>query len=162
MKKMRINRNQRGVTLVELVITMVIISIAVAGVMTVINSTILHSADPVLRQQAIAIAEAYMEEITLKNYLDPDDDQLCPGAEANRKLFDNICDYNGLNNNGARSQSDPSTVIVPNYTVTVVVASENFGPTAPAGVQVAGLKINVTVTDPAGESLTLSGYRTDY
>ena len=154
MKKMRINRNQRGVTLVELVIAMVIISIAVAGVMLVINSTILHSADPVLRQQAIAIAEAYMEEITLKNFADPDTD-----GEGSRALYDDVDDYHGLSDSGAVDQNGTPVSGLEKYRVDVSVQAQSYGP---AGNQVAGLKINVSVTDPAGESLTLSGYRTDY
>lgn len=68
-------RNNQGFTLIELIVAMVVISVALVGVMSVINYTTLHSADPVLRLQAIAIAEAYMEEITLKNYFDPDADE---------------------------------------------------------------------------------------
>ncbi len=62
-------QNNKGVTLIELIVAIVVISIALVGVLSVINYTTLHSADPVLRHQAIAIAEAYMEEISLKTIL---------------------------------------------------------------------------------------------
>ncbi len=46
--------SQSGVTLVELVVAMVVISIALGGVLLVLNYTTRHSADPVLRHQASA------------------------------------------------------------------------------------------------------------
>jgi len=145
---------QSGFTLVELIVAMVVISVALIGVMSVINYTTLHSADPVLRQQAIAIAEAYMEEITLKNYADPDADD-----EVSRALFDDVDDYNGLADSGAHDQNGNAISGLENYSVSVSVAAQNYGP---SGLEIAGLKIDVTVTDPAGENLTLTGYRTDY
>ena len=148
-------KSQDGLTLIELVVVMIVISIALVGVMSVINYTTLHSADPVLRHQAIAIAEAYMEEVTLKNFTDPD------GIDegANRALFDNVADYAGLVDNGARDQNNNAIGGLENYRVSVAVAGASLGP---AGNQVAALQITVTVTDPAGESLTMTGFRTDY
>ena len=145
---------KRGFTLIELVVAMVVISVALVGVMSVINYTTQHSADPLLRQQAIAIAEAYMEEITLKNYADPDTD-----GEANRALYDDVDDYNGLNDSGAHDQNGSAIGGLENYSVSVTVASQNYGP---SGAEVAGLKIDVTVIDPAGEVLVLSGFRANY
>lgn len=155
MKKRICCYNQAGVTLIELIVAMVVISIAVGGVLLVLNYTTLHSADPVLRQQAIAIAEAYMEEITLKNFSDPD------GSEAgeSRSTFDDVDDYNGLPDTVVRDQNGAAIGALANYSVTVSVANVTYGPT---GQQVAGLKIDVTVTDPAGEPVTLTGYRAPY
>lgn len=146
--------DEHGFTLVELIVAMLVMSIAMVGVLSVINYTTRHSADPVLRQQSIAIAEAYMEEITLKNYADPDID-----GEASRDLFDDVDDFNGLSDSGARDQNDAPIPGLESYSVNVSVISQNYGP---AGLEVSALRINVTVIDPAGESLTLSGYRADY
>lgn len=148
-------KSQDGLTLIELVVVMVVISIALVGVMSVINYTTLHSADPVLRHQAIAIAEAYMEEITLKDFTDPDG----IGEGGNRALFDNVADYAGLIDNGVRDQGNNPINELENYRVSVAVADANLGP---AGNLAAALQITVTVTDPAGESLNLTGFRTDY
>ncbi len=147
-------KNAQGLTLIELVVAMVVISVALAGVMSVLNYTTRHSADPVLRHQAIAIAEAYMEEITLKNFNDPDAD-----GEGNRALFDDVDDYNGLPDNDVRDQNGALIGALVNYSVSVNVTDEDYGP---AGEQVPGKRIDVTVTDPAGEVLTLTGYRADY
>ena len=145
---------EEGVTLVELIVAMVIVTVALAGVLSVMNFTTGHSADAVLQQQSVAIAEAYMEEITLKNYIDPDAD-----GEANRALYDDVDDYNGLTDNGARDQNGNAISGLENYSVSVSVTGQNYGP---SGLEVSGLKIAVTVTDPAGETLTLSGFRADY
>ncbi|MDA3903080.1 MAG: prepilin-type N-terminal cleavage/methylation domain-containing protein [Desulfuromusa sp.] len=147
-------RNKKGFTLIELIVAMVVISVALVGVMSVINYTTLHSADPVLRHQAIAIAEAYMEEITLKNYSDPDAD-----GEVSRSLFDDVDDYNGLADSGAHDQNGSAISGLENYSVSISVAPQNYGP---SGAEVSGLKIDVTVIDPGGENLTLTGYRANY
>ena len=52
-----------------MVIAIVIIGIAVAGVLLVMNYTTAHSADPMIQTQAVAIAESYMEEIRLRPLL---------------------------------------------------------------------------------------------
>ena len=140
--------------MVELIIAMVVIAVALTGVMSVLNYTTLHSADPVLRHQAIAIAEAYMEEIVLKNFSDPDTD-----GEASRSLFDDVDDYNGLSDSGAVDQNGNPISGLGNYLINVSVLPQNYGP---SGAVVPGLKIDVTVTDPAGQSLTLTGFRANY
>jgi len=154
MKSFSRHRNPRGFTLIELIVAMVVISVALVGVMSVINLTVLHSADPVLRQQSIAIAESYMEEISLKNYTDPDTD-----GEGNRALFDDVDDYDGLNDHGARDQNGHAISGLEKYEVSVSVVPQSYGP---VGMVVSGLKIDVNVTNLGGESLTLTGYRTDY
>ncbi|MCF7970835.1 MAG: prepilin-type N-terminal cleavage/methylation domain-containing protein [Methylococcaceae bacterium] len=69
-RTVRINWNirQSGITLIELIISMVIISISLTGIFTVMNLTVSHSADPVIYHQAISIAEACIEEILLEPY----------------------------------------------------------------------------------------------
>lgn len=157
MIELRRLQEQQGLTLIELVVAMVVISIALGGVLLVMNYTTSHSADPMLRQQSLAIAESYMEEITLKSYLDPDDGALCPSPEASRADYDNVCDFNGMTQNGARDQSGTLISGLGGYQVAVTVTSQNFG--SPA---VAGLKVKVQVTDPAGQGLILIGYRADF
>lgn len=65
----------RGVTLVELVIFIVIISVALVGVLKVLEVTNRGSADPLVRKQALSIAESLLSEITQQpfTWCDPDD-----------------------------------------------------------------------------------------
>ena len=60
--------DQRGVTLVELVISIVVISIALAGTLAVMRRTTASSADPMIVRQAVGVAEAYLEEILLNTW----------------------------------------------------------------------------------------------
>ncbi|MFA6312356.1 MAG: type II secretion system protein, partial [Sterolibacterium sp.] len=74
MKPLR-RRPQSGLTLVELVMFIVIVSVALAGVLTVLNVTVKSSADPMIAKQMLAIAEALLEEVQAKSftYCDPND-----------------------------------------------------------------------------------------
>ena len=141
---------EAGMTLVELIVAMVIVTIALGGVLAVMNFSTQHSSDAALQMQSVSIAEAYMEEITLKNYADPDAD-----GEGSRALFDDVDDYNGLSDSGAHDQNGNLITGLAGYNVNVSVVPHSYG-------TVDGLKIDVTVTDPAGGNLTLTGYRTDY
>ncbi len=67
--------HQRGVSLIELIMFIVIISVAVTGVLLVMNRVTGHSADTLIRKQSLAIAESLLEEVELMpfTYCDPDD-----------------------------------------------------------------------------------------
>lgn len=66
---------QKGLTLIELIVFIVIVSVALVGVLTVFNVTAKSSADPMIRKQMLAIAEAVLEEVMLQpfTWCDPDD-----------------------------------------------------------------------------------------
>jgi MSHA pilin protein MshD len=66
---------QRGVTLIELILFIVIVGIALAGILAVMNVTNRASVDPVRRKQALIIAEGLLEEVELArfSYCDPAD-----------------------------------------------------------------------------------------
>jgi MSHA pilin protein MshD len=65
----------RGVTLVELIVFMVIVGVALAGLFAAFDTMTKASADPQVRKQVLAIAESLMEEVQLMpfTYCDPDD-----------------------------------------------------------------------------------------
>lgn len=73
---------QRGVTLVELIIFIVIVSVAVAGVLQALRMSSASSADPLRRKQALMIAESLMEEVQLTKftYCDPTSDNAADAA----------------------------------------------------------------------------------
>ncbi|MBX3619225.1 MAG: prepilin-type N-terminal cleavage/methylation domain-containing protein [Rhizobacter sp.] len=68
-------RHARGLSLIELVIAIMIISVSVAGVLMVFGNSVRHSADPLVRKQAVAIAEAMLNEVLAQpfTYCDPQD-----------------------------------------------------------------------------------------
>ncbi|MGZ8232065.1 MULTISPECIES: type IV pilus modification PilV family protein [Methylobacter] len=75
---------QNGITLIELVIFMVIVGVAMTGIISSINFNVQHSADPVVKKQALAIAEALLEEIELMPFTicDPDDPNVTTATTA--------------------------------------------------------------------------------
>lgn len=58
----------RGFSLLELILFIVIISVGLAGILSVMTLTSKSSAQPVLRKQAMAIADSLLEEITLQPF----------------------------------------------------------------------------------------------
>ena len=66
---------QRGVTLIELVLFIIVVGVGVAGILLVYTNTVRYSADPVVRKQMLAVAEAMLEESALMpfTFCDPDD-----------------------------------------------------------------------------------------
>ena len=155
--------SERGVTLIELTLAIVVIGIALAGTLLVMRSTTSHSADPMILHQGIAIAEAYVEEIFLKPFYDPDlgaGGGTCPAAEASRDLYDNVCDYNGLNDVGAEDQDGNVIAGLERYTVDVTVDTTSTLNTLAGSTIV--IRIDVQVTHPDTEDFTLSAYRTNY
>jgi MSHA pilin protein MshD len=164
----------RGVTLVELIVAIAIIGTGVAGILAVMDITTRRSADPMISQQAQLIAESYLEEILLKKFIDPDDDKVCPTREGSRALYDNVCDYHGLNDSaGAVNQLgipvdglgsyNVSVTVLPNASattaaVTLGTLSNDYG-----GGYIRVLQVIVVVThDDFPVSVTLTGYRTNY
>jgi MSHA pilin protein MshD len=144
-------------TLVELVISIVIIGIAAAALFSAMAAITGRSADPLLRQQSLAIAEAYLEEILLQPFLDSGG-AVCPAPPASRASYDNVCDYDGLSDNGARDARGQAIAALASYRVQVAVTAQAWAGLAAGDV----LRVQVTVTDPAGQPLALDGFRTRY
>jgi MSHA pilin protein MshD len=164
---------ERGLSLIELVMAMVVLAVGVVGLLGVINLTTRRSADPVIQQQAQLIAESYLEEILLKRFVDPTADRVCPAPPGGgRSAYDNVCDYQGLNDNPPRDQFGNAIAALTGYTVSVTVTPNqgnpngavNLGPLANdyAGGYIRLLRVDVTVNGPAGTAVTLTGYRTNY
>jgi MSHA pilin protein MshD len=138
---------------------MVVVSIALTGTMLVVDTTTQRSSDPMLERQAISIAESYLEEILQKSYTDPDDGALCPAPEVSRALYDNICDYDGLDETGARDQNGGAVTGLEAYRIEIAVdqAATLGGLSGSSDL----LRIDVSVSDPLGRPVRLAGYRTN-
>ncbi len=198
----RQSMRQHGLTLIELIMFIVILSVGVVGLLGVMNSTIKHSADPMIRKQALAIAESLLEEIELQpfTFCDPNDpaaitatskascakaQEIGPtpawsyveqpsgltrsfNAETRYSAadpFDNVGDYGsgtsgttGFTMNGIRDLTNTAIGRLENYNATVTLTEQAIGGVAAADV----LRIDVTVTPPGGENITLTGYRFRY
>jgi MSHA pilin protein MshD len=146
---------QSGITLIELVIAIVIISIAASTILMALSTNVTYSADPMIRHQAVAIAEAYLEEIALRSFADPDG----VDGEGSRDLYDDVDDYNGLVDNGARNQFDAAIAGLSDYTVSVTVAPSSALPSI-ASTDL--YLISVTITHAANIDFTVSAYRANF
>lgn len=65
-------------TLIELIMFIVIVSVGVAGILVVLNTAVRGSADPLIRKQMLSIAESLLEEVELQpfSFCDPTDDNV--------------------------------------------------------------------------------------
>jgi MSHA pilin protein MshD len=174
----------RGSSLVELIMFIVIIGIAVAGVLGAMSLSTRASADPLIQKQALAIAEAYLEEVLAMpfTYCDPDDVDAATatsatvgaggcaatveviGAEAGETRgggttpYDNVNDYNSLATGVPASIDGTAISGLSSYSVSVAVVAESLSTVAAP----ASLRVTVTVTGPSSTSVRLDGYRTRY
>lgn len=160
----RTRNSTQGFSLVETVLFIVVVSIALVVVLKAFDLANVGSADPVLRRQSLAIAQALLEEISFKPFGSAATDDPTQGGFAgpytatNRPFFDDVDDYDGLTLAGITTLGNVPLPGLAGYNARVAVAAAAFGG-VPAG---SGWRITVTVTDPAGQSLSLDGYRADY
>ena len=153
-------RKRSGLTLVEMVISISILSVGLVGTLQVVRVVGGASADPMIRQQVGAIADAYLTEVLMKDFHDPNlgaAGGVCPTPEASRSLYDNVCDYDGTDDVGARDALDSAIPSLASYRVRVDVDTGDSlgGLSGPADL----LRVDVRVTYSTNTDLTVSGYR---
>ncbi len=155
--------NQRGFTLVEMVIAIVIIGLAAGALYGALGNIAGHGADPMIAEQAEAIARAYLEEITAKAFVDPSlpsSAPACAGPIEVRAQMNNICDYNGLDDVGVHDQYGQAITALAAYEVQVSVTPNYAWQGLPGGDVV---RIDVTVTHrPSGQKTVTTALRTRY
>ncbi len=161
---------QRGATLVELVMTIVIISVAIAGVTGAFALIAGRSADPLNQTRAVELAQLYMDEIIAKKYDEttPQGGQprysgscnIGPETGESRSTFDDVDDYNGLidsppaNVDGALDGFNGFTV-----GVAVGCAGDDPGIGLPSAE---AKRIDLTITVPGGQSFVFSAYKANF
>jgi MSHA pilin protein MshD len=172
---------QGGFSLLETVIFTVVLGIGIAGLAVLYNQFTLASVDPLIRKQALAIANSLMEEIQLRafTYCDPDDPLVftatAPGDCGTQEgigqeggetryadpRFDNVSDYQGFSMAAIVDANNNPVAGLAGYSAAVTVA--NAGGDFPAAIPAAAaLLVTVTVTGPANVSVVLQGYRLRY
>ena len=152
-RPLRRPRHQRGMTLIELLIAIIVLGVGVAGVLMAFSAVTRGSADPIVAQQMLAIAEEMLEEIQLKPYTPAAN---AASAACARNTFNDIADYDGYATSGRVCTIDGTPIAaLAGYSVNVRVQVS-----ALAGVG-AAQRITVTVTR-GSDTLVLNGWRTDY
>ena len=176
---------QRGVSLIELIMFIVIISVGVAGILGVMSKVTARSADTLVRKQSLAIAESLLEEIELMpfTYCDPNDasavtaaspagctnsqDVLGPVPNTETRYsaanpFDNVGDYQGFSMNGINDITNTAIAGLAGYSASAVMVKTGAAFLGGAAVAGDALQITVNVTGPDGLPVLLDGYRTRY
>ncbi len=183
---------QRGASLLELIMFIVVVGAGLAGIIGVWQTTAQSSADPLIQKQALAIAEAYLEETLAMpfTYCDPDDAHAATaesdgpvnpadttrcavtleaigaeGAEtrgSGTTPYDNVNDYNSLAAGAPASIDGDAVAGLEAYQVSVAVTGQSLTAGALSVPAAASLRVSVTVTGPGNTSVTLDGYRTRY
>ena len=168
--------NNRGFTLIEIVITIVLLGAMMAGMTVMFAKNVENSHRPYLRQRALAVANAFMEEIQRKRWdentpigggcvLTGTGHCTTPGAiaeagmgteEGARADYDDVDDYDAITNQ--TPPQDSTGAAMPGYTgfsVSVTVTQPAWN-----GVPAADVKlITVDVTSSSNETVTLKSYR---
>jgi MSHA pilin protein MshD len=174
------DRRQRGASLIEVIVFIVIMSVAAGAVLGSLQWSVRASPDPMIRKQLLAIAESMLEEVLLQphTWCDPTDANLAtataasgcatlaeaPGPEpgedrfSTRTPFNNVNDYHGFRMSGIRNVRDEAVAGLEDYTLVVRVADARLA--AASGEGADALRVQVTVSGPANSELVLEGYRT--
>jgi prepilin-type N-terminal cleavage/methylation domain-containing protein len=148
---MNLRARQRGVTLLELIVTITVVAMAGSALVGTLSYLAGTSGAQLRQAQAQAIAAAYLAEIRGTAFADPDG--IAEGA--NRLLWDNVGDYNGLNTPTA---SDKFGNAVGNFPVRVNISAGGLG-ALPAN---AVWRIDVTVDYDTNAFVVATGYRTNH
>ena len=150
---LRIRRPQQaGLTLIELIITILIVGVAIGGILSAFGVALRYNADPLVRKQALAIAESLLEEVGSRAYTDFDlhnptaaiPNGIGPEAATGETRtsattgFDNVDDYDGYSQtNSITDAAGNALPLVGNYSTCVTVQN-------PA-VAIAGVPANQTL-----------------
>lgn len=144
---------QRGVSLLELILAIVIIGVGLAGVLTALSAVVGRSADPIVRLQLLALAEELLEEVQLHPFA-----RSPHGAPTGcaRDSFNDVDDYDGYSTSGRICTVDGTEIpALSGYSISVTVVPATLGNVAAARL--------ITVTASHGrDSVALQGWRTDY
>lgn len=168
---------QTGVTLVELVISIVILSIAMVALMSAFSNTMLNSADPLWRNKTLKLAQLYLDEILAKNYdhatpvggipfvTTPSCGALGPETGETRETYNDVDDYNGLT-------ESPKSLITTldssysNYQISIDVSCRGNEVDAVGAGNVVSLvqakKITVSITPPGQSAIPFSVYKGNF
>ncbi|MFL1484811.1 type II secretion system protein [Marinobacter sp. LN3S78] len=146
----RIRLFQQGATLVELVMTIVIISVAIGGVVGAFSLIAGRSADPLNQTRAVALAQLYYDEVAARYY----DEQtpLGGGAVSGDDVDCNTIPGGNLN---------PDDNGYPGFEVSVNISCAGNDTGIGVDAELAK-RVDITVTAPSGTRYVFSAYRGNF
>ena len=153
----------KGFSLIELVITIVVLGIALSALTSSIFTGVGRNADPLWQSKATQLSQAYLDEILSMRY--QEDSPLGGGAvntcfasgseagETNRSLYDDVDDYDDLSETADfLDTTTPSNYS--GYTVSIEVTCNDVATNSKL--------IAVTITSPSNQNLVFSVIRGDF
>jgi MSHA pilin protein MshD len=160
---MKLQGFSHGFTLIELILSMVIISVALVGTLLAINTTTRFSADPMLFHQAAAIAESYLDEIVSKNFPTT---LPCSSSEpiGGRANYASICDYKFIVAGGEAPTDQLGNAVsgLEKYRVQIGINDTNATLQSLTATASQVIRIDVIVSHPNIPTTMYSVYRTHY
>jgi len=151
---MSISERQQGMTLIELILFIIIVGVALAGVLSVFNVATRHSADPLVRKQAVAIAESLLEELWATPYACPSGATCSAVTTTNRTQAHQLADYHGFTMTGISAIDGTPIAHLSGYVASIAVTPATLNGRA-------GQAISITVSR-GDESVTLDAWRGQY
>lgn len=159
---------QQGFSLIELVITIVVLGIALTALSSSLFNAVGKNADPLWQSKATQLSQAYLDEILAMKYQDNSPIQggsvgSCSiggteAGETDRSLFDDVDDYHGLTETASfLDQTSGLASTYSGYNISIQVTCVD----AQGNTSNNSKLIELTVTSPTNESLIFSAYRAD-
>ncbi len=160
---------QSGVTLIEMIITIVVLGIALSTLISALSGGIAQSATPLWEVRAMTLTQAYLDEILAMKF---DGTQAVGGGVVSgacaissdgqsRASFDDVDDYNGLLD--APPQLIETTLDLSDYAeYSVGVAVACAGSELALDSDALAKRITVTVNAPGGASRSIAVYRGNF
>lgn len=154
------NRGQTGVTLIELVVFIVVVSIGLTAMVLAMNNSLINSVDPIVQMRALECAQAKLDEISARKFDENSPTSgvpACGSAEVGATAcagivpeaqLDDVGDFEGYSDS-----SNPDCSI----SVTVVEAGDDLGLAVPQA-----RLVTVDVVSRGGGRAILSTYRSNF
>ena len=170
--------SKNGFTLIEMIITIVVISIALSAMLGAFSSSMSRSADPMWRNKTIKLAQLYLDEILSKRF-----DENTPvggvpaaggagapaltacgslGAEVGevRATYDDVDDFHNATAAIPVGASGALDTSYDNYLIAVEVICD--GTAASVNGNQHAKRIKVTVTPPGQSTMDFYAYKGNY
>lgn len=164
---MRAHKNNRGVTLVEAVASIIVLSIAIPPLVSLFTEVAAHDAHHTQQSVAVTYADALMEEVVSKAFEDPGEATGSFGTEeGSRAAFDDIDDFDGLSNSPPERIDGTSLSDYSGFTRSVAVDNVTAADPDPATPAADGttefkrIRVTVAWTGAGGGEFTITTLRT--
>lgn len=169
---MEVHVKIKGFTLIEMLITIVIMGIALSALMSALSTSVIQSTSPSIESKAITLAQGYLDEILPLRFDDQSpaeggsvalSDSPCTisNESQSRNQFDDVDDYHGVNDQPPmllQGSFDFNQYL--GFRVAVDVSCQ--GTQAGLSANHLAKRITVTVTTPGGSDRIVSVYRGNF